>query len=376
MRRPGRWRRFVVRPLVWALALVALVALGVRLFVGSDLARSRARALIEARLGEAFGRPVTVGGLDFDLMPFSVVATGVVVPGDREGAADFARVERIEIEADLEGWRRSVIELRRVHVRGARVVLELREDGDNLPRFRGKGGDRRALTVRVDGLTIEDGRVTVDERTAPVEVDARAVLARFAGLGGTDLEGVVTAQEVALSLPGAQPVSFALSAKARLLADHLEFSNARLVAPDFAARASGQVRWRGGTSVDLTASLDASGSFLDRLGYLDGDLAGPFHAEGTFGWRRAGWGWRADVESPGLDVFGFRLEQLAGEARGGRDEGRFELERGEFARDLGEVAGLALGLHRLLPQHVALMRPVLFHELGAAGPDQLGALQV
>ena len=331
MPRPGPWRRFVVRPLVWALALAALAVLGLRLFLRSDLARSRGRALVEARLSEAIGRPVTVGGFDFELMPFSVVATGLVIPGDREGAADFARVERLEVEADLEGWRRSVIELRRVYARGVRVALEFRADGDNLPRFRRGRGGERSFTVRVDGLTIEDGEVTVDERKARVEVDARAVLARFSGLGGTDLEGVVTAQEVALRLPKARPVSFALSAKARLLADHLEFSNARVTAPDFAARASGQVRWRGGTSVDLAASLDASGAFLDRLGYLDGDLSGPVHAEGTFGWRRAGWGWRADLSSPGLDLFGFRVEQLAGEARGGRDEARFDLERGTFA---------------------------------------------
>jgi len=94
-----------------------------------------------------------------------------------------------------------VIELRRVHARGVRVALEFRADGDNLPRFRRGRGGERSFTVRVDGLTIEDGEVTVDERKARVAVDARAVLARFSGLGGTDLEGVVTAQEVELRLP-------------------------------------------------------------------------------------------------------------------------------------------------------------------------------
>jgi autotransporter translocation and assembly factor TamB len=332
VKRPGRLRRFVVRPLFWGLALVALAVVGLRFFLVSGFARERARALVEARVSEALGRDVSIGGLDFDLLPLTVVLTDVVIPGDRPGAADFARVHRLRVEADVEGWRSSRIELRRLDVDGLEMNLEFREDGDNLPRFASRGGGgRSSLTVVIDGLSVRDSRVKIDERTAPVAIDARAVLARFAGLGGTDLEGSVTAQQVAVVLPRAHPVEFTLSAKARLLSDHLEFSNARLLAPGITVRTSGQVGWRDSTRVDLTAAVESSGAFLDTLGYLHGDLRGPFHAEGTFGWRPHQWGWRARIESPGLDLFGFRVDDLAGLANGDARAIGFDLERGRFA---------------------------------------------
>ena len=351
MARPGRWRRFVVRPLIWALALAALAAGGIRWFLGTGMAREQVRALVAARLSEALGRRVTVGGVGFEFFPFSLALADVVVPGDRPGAADFAHVRRVEIEADLEGWRDSVVRLRRVAVQGARVTLELRADGDNLPRPRGGGG--RALTVHVEGLSLADGELVIDERTVPLALEARAVLARFAGLGGTDLEGSVTAQEIRLGLPDAQPVAFTFAAKARLLADHLEFSNARLLAPGLEARASGRVGWRGRTTVDLAAALDGAGTFLDRLGYLHGEVAGPFHAEGTFAWSRGNWGWRARLASPGLDLFGFRLDELEGVASGDGQAVHFDLERGRFAG--GEARGsFGVGVRRPFPARLDL----------------------
>lgn len=348
MARPGRWRRFVVRPLVWALALAALAALGLRWYLGTASAREQVRGLVAARLSEALGRRVTVGGVAFEFLPFNLTLTDLVVPGDRAGAADFARVRRIEIEGDLEGWRESVLRLKRVTIEGVRVTLELRADGDNLPRPRSAGSGARALSVQVEGLSVADGEVVMDERTVPVALAARAVLARFSGLGGTDLEGSVTAQEIRLGLPGAAPVAFTFAAKARLLADRLEFSNARLLAADFEAHVSGQVRWRGRTTVDLTAAIDGAGRFLDRLGYLRGDIAGPFHAEGTFAWSRASWGWRARVRSPGLDLFGFRLDELEGVAAGDGAAVHFDLERGRFAG--GEARGsFGVGIRRPFP---------------------------
>ena len=331
MKRPGRLRRFVVRPLVWGLALAALAVGGIRLFLGSQLARDRARALVAARVSDAIGRDVRIGGLDFELLPLSVVLTDVVVPGDRPDAADFARVRRLRIDADLEGWRSSRLQVHRLDVDGLELNLEFRKDGDNVPRMASRGGGPTSLTVVIEGLSVENGHVTVDERTAPFELEARAVLARFAGLGGTDLEGSVTAQQVVVGLPQAHPVEFTLAAKARLRTDHLEISNARLLTPGLAVRTSGQVRWRDGTRVDLAAAVDGSGDFLDRLGYLHGDLRGPFHAEGTFGWHPREWGWRARIESPGLDLFGFRVDDLEGLANGDEKAIAFELQHGRFA---------------------------------------------
>lgn len=332
MGRPGRWRRFVLRPLVWSLALVALAVVGLRLLADSRFARERARALIETRFGEAIGRDVTLGDLEFELLPLTLVARDLVIPGDRPGAADFLRVRRLSAEGNLESLRHSVLDLSSVEIEGLEMVLELRPDGDNLPRLvRRRGGGRR-LSVEIDRLKVDDSRVVVDEQQVDVRVDAAAVLVHMTGIGGTDLEGSVAAQEVTLGLPRATPARFSVAGKARLYSDRVEFSDVRATSPEAVARASGRVNWRDERSVDLTAFVDADAAFLDRLGYLDGEIAGRVHAEGTFGWRRERWGWRADVRSERLDLFGFRLEQIAGVAAGDGEQVRFDLEQGRFAR--------------------------------------------
>src|SRR5690606_3686674 len=101
-----------------------------------------------------------------------------------------------------------------------------------------------------------------------------------------------------------------------LRSDRVELSNVRLATPEVSARISGRVGWKGGTTVDLTAAIDADGRLLDRFGWLHGEIAGPAHAEGIFAWRQGSWSFRADLTSPGLDLFGFRLDEIAGEATG------------------------------------------------------------
>jgi len=67
----------------------------------------------------------------------------------------------------------------------------------------------------------------------------------------------------------------------------------------------------------------------------------------------------------------FGLERRAEDAA--VDGGVVGLEQADAARQLcrdpGEVARLALRRHRRLAQHVALVVPVLLHELGLAQPD-------
>lgn len=342
MARPGRWRRFVLRPFFWLLAALALAAFGVRWLLSSEFARERARVLIETRLAEAIARPVELGGLDFRLLPLEVVATDLRIPGDRPGAADFARVRRLEIGGRLEGFARRSLVLDRVAIDGLELAVEMREDGDNLPRF-GRGGEGGELKVTIGSLEVTDSTVTVDERRVEVEIRAEAVAARLAGVGGTDLEGTVAAQQVRVRLPDSETVPFAVAGKARLRSDRVELSNVRVASPEVSAQVSGRIGWKGGTTVDLTAALDVDARLLDRFGWLDGEIAGDAHAEGIFGWRNGRWSFRADVTSPGLDLFGFRLDEVAGEATGGPERVRFELARGRL--EGGSAAGsFELGL--------------------------------
>lgn len=341
MARPGRLRRWVLRPAVWTLAALALaIALG-RLFLASDFARERARDLLEARLAEALERPVRIGRVDFSLLPLGLVVERLEIASSRREEAPLARVRRLAVEGDLEGFHRSELVLRSIAVEGLDLRLVFRPDGtDNLPRPKRRGASTRQLALRVDGLSISDSEVTVDERRAKVDVRARSVAARLAGLGATDLAGSVAAQEVELGLPEARPVRLALAARARLLSDRLEIENARVSGPDFSARVDGRVAWKGETRVELDGHVESSGAFVDRLGYLRGQIAGPVAFDGGFEWRREAWGFRGEVASPGLDLFGFRVEDLAGTVAGEERTIRLDLSSARFegGRATGSLA--------------------------------------
>src|SRR5690606_4074255 len=132
MARHGRWRRFVVRPLVWSLAVLALGLLALRLLLSTEFVRERVRVLIETRAGEAIGRAVQIGDLEFELLPLAIVARDLVVPGDRPDGPAFATLRGLEIGGNLASLRRSVLDLSTVRVEGLDIRLELRPDGDNL----------------------------------------------------------------------------------------------------------------------------------------------------------------------------------------------------------------------------------------------------
>ncbi len=328
----GRLRRWVVRPVVWAVAALALLLGLARLFVGSDFARERLRDLLEARLADALARPVTIAGVDFELLPLGIVVDGLTIASDRAGEPPLATVRRLTLEGELDGFRRSEVVLRTVAIEGLDLFLEFRADGsDNLPRPGSRATPGRQLALRIDGLTITDSQVTVAERKAPVDVRARAVVARLVGLGRTDLAGSVVAQQVELGLPRAQPLPLALAAKVKLLSDRLEILSARVSGPELSASVSGRIGWRKATRVELAGRVEAAGALVDRLGYLHGEIAGPVRFDGGFEWRREAWGFRGEVASPGLDLFGYRVDELAGTIAGEARTIRLDLTQGRFA---------------------------------------------
>lgn len=337
-RKRGRFRRWVVRPAFWFVAALALAFGALHLFLGSDLARERGRDLLAARLSEALARPVAVGGVDFELLPLGLELRDLEIASDRPDEAPFARVRRLQIEAEVTGFRRAAVRLRSVRIEGLDLSLVFREEGgDNIPRPPRREGGGRQLDLRIDALAVADSAVTVAERRAEVDVAARAVAVRLLGLGGTDLAGTVVAQQIELGLPRARPLPLALAARVELYRDRLEIVSARVDGPDLHARVSGPILWMPETRLELTARIDATGAVADHLGYLDGEVAGAARIDGVFRWRPEAWGFRGEVTSPRLDLFGFRLEQLAGTVAGEERSIRFDLARGRF--EGGEVHG-------------------------------------
>lgn len=333
---PGRLRRWVVRPLFWSLAALALAIAGLLVFLRSDFARERARDLLRARLADSLGREVAIESVDFGLLPVWLEVHGVRIGGDAADAPDFATLRRLRIEADLDGFGRPEIVLTSIEVEGLDLFLEFRAGGeDNIPRLKGTG-EGGEIRLRIGGLRVDDSRVRVAERTLPLDLDARAVLARLVGAGGREVVGEVTAQEIDLRLPQAKPLRVALAAKARLRGDRLEILESRVSAPEIVARARGAIAFRP-TAVDLDVHLETSGLAADRLGYLHGEIDGPATIDGKVEWSRDAWGFRGAFVSAGLNLFGFRVEALEGSVAVEKRAARVDVSRGRY--EGGDVHG-------------------------------------
>ncbi len=335
-----RLRRWVVRPIFWSLAAVAFVLLCLRAFLSSDLVRERLAVRLEQQLSQLLQREVRLGRLDFDLLPFAlrVEDFSIAGPGPEDPALLFIR--RLRVDADLDALRGDVLDLQTVSAQGVRLHLELYPDGrDNLPELPSGGGGGR-FELRIGGLFVEDGEFELDDRRVPLAVEAHALQLRLSGIGGTELQGNVTAQEVVTTLPKALPWASTLTAKVRLRDDRVEILAARLRAPVFDARVAGHVGWKGGTNGEIHGVIDSEGRLLDDWGYLDGEIAGPLRFEGAVRFAKKDVWYGGQLTSPGVELFGFRLEELAGQVAGGGPGNStigLDLERGIYAA--GPVSG-------------------------------------
>jgi len=335
-----RIRRWVVRPFFWSLAVAAFVLLCVRAFLSSDFARERLAQRLEQQLSQLLKREVRIGKLDFELLPFALRVEDLSIAGPGAGDPLLLSVRRLRVDADLDALRNDLLDLQTVSAQGVRVHLELYPDGtDNLPQVASGGGGGR-FEVRIGGLFVEDGEFELADQRVPLAVSARALQLRLSGLGGTELQGNVTAQEVVTTLPLALPWPSTLAAKARLRDDGVEILSARVLSPALEARVAGFVGWRGGTNGEIHGVVETEGRWLDELGYLSGEIAGPLRFDGAVQFERKEIGLSGRVSSPGIELFGLRLDDLAGTVKSGGTRISslgLELERAAFAG--GPVTG-------------------------------------
>ena len=222
-RRPGRVRRWVVRPFVWGLLLVvALLAAGL-LLLQSRFAREQALARMVTQASQFLGgRKIQIGSVDYTFFPPAVEVSNLVVPGPRPGDPPVLRVPFARLQLAIRDLQGRVFDLEQIEAVRPEVYLQVNPDGStNLPAFnfgQGGGGNRR-LDVRIGHILVQDGVFRLNERHSALSLDARAVWGRLTGRGdrggegGNRLDALVTAQEVRTTLPHARPYRFTVSAR-------------------------------------------------------------------------------------------------------------------------------------------------------------------
>ncbi len=361
-KRHGRFRRWVVRPAFWLLALAAVLAfVGARL-LQSDFVEERARRSIEQRLGRYLEREVRIEGLSLEPLPLAVELRGVEIAGSEAGEPPFATVDRLLVEAASLRWGPRSLALGRILIEGPLVRLTFHPDGtSNLPlRGRGRGGGGRPpFELAVREFTIRGGAVEVEQQRLPLAVagrDLRAVL-----LGGDPFEasGRVDVQDVELLLPRARPYLGAVSLRVTAGLDGLTFTSGRVRGPALSVDVGGAWSWRGDKRLDLELDATGDAQLFDHLGYTAGQLDGPFRFVGGVAWQPELWGYRGTLTSSGLEVFGRALSDLRAEVAGDRNGVRADISRAGYGgggitgqvgyrfRDEGQPLALGLELDQV-----------------------------
>jgi len=353
-RRPGRVRRWVVRPFVWGLLLVLALAASTVLFFSSRFARESGADLLRGELSDALGREVALGSVDFNLWTLtpSFELNDLVIPGPSPADPPVLRLAGARARITWRALARRRLQIEQLDLERPRIYLRFNPDGsNNLPRLRRPTANQpQRVQIAIDQLLIEDGTFQLNERRARLDLTASALWARLsetaspasaltakgatattgaagsgartrppplpATRGAAGLDFLVTAQDVALRLPDARPYALTFSARGRVDADQLRIAAARLSGPDLSMRVAGAISWRGDNQVDLGVTARMASQWVNRVGYLEEPIAGPADIFGRFTFSHEAWEYTGSLSAPRIDVLHRVFRDLAADFRG------------------------------------------------------------
>jgi translocation and assembly module TamB len=323
-RRPGRMRRWVVRPFVWGLLLVVVLLAAVLLLIQSRFAHEQALARL-VTVGTTFfgGRKVQIGRVDYTFFPPALELTNVLIPGPNPGDTPVLRAPYARVELTVHDLRGRVFDLEQIEAVRPEVYLQTNVDGTtNLPNFvlpKG-GGGRQQLDIRIGHILVQDGIFRLNERHAPLSLDAKAIWGRLTGRadrngkGGNRLDYLMAAQEVALALPHALPYRFTASVRGSIVPEkgRVALATARIAGPDVALRADGFIDYlEANRRIELHYTGQGATHIVNRLGYMTDPIAGPFAVRGRFDWASDAWSYSGTVTSPRVATFGRVFQDAA-----------------------------------------------------------------
>jgi hypothetical protein len=186
-RRPGRVRRWVVRPFVWALLLLLAVAAANILFFSSRFARESAAELLRGELSDALGREVALGAVDFHLWTFSpsFEVHGLTIPGPAPGEPAVLRLAMGRLSLSWRALAERRLEIQQLDLERPQFYLRFNPDGtNNLPRLRPRAPNQpRRVELAIDRLLVQNGTFQLNDRRARLDLSARALWARLSDAG-------------------------------------------------------------------------------------------------------------------------------------------------------------------------------------------------
>lgn len=340
-------RRFLVRPAVWGLLLVAVLASAGLLFVSSHLFRERVASLLTTRLEAYLGRPVTVGDIEVGFLPLTADVYDFTIAGPHPGDRPVVHVPFARLTFSWRALREREVRFEQVDVDRPTVYIEMRPDGTtNLPIPRRRQGGRPArVVVSIGHALVQEGTFQFNDRRVSLTVDARAVWGRLTGgergrFNQDVLEVSATAQEVVTRLPDARPypMTFAGRGEISVPSGRVTLLEARAASPALSARAAGAIGWRNERTVDLAFEGEGDTALLNLLGYLEEPITGRFSTAGRYlSGRDLPFTVTGRLRSPGIGILGREIREVESSYAIDRSRVAFDVEKALYAG--GRVEG-------------------------------------
>lgn len=345
--RPGRFRRYVLRPVFWSLALAALVVFLLQLWIDSPPARERARAYVVDTLSRSLSRDVSLSSIRFRLLPFHVELRDFRIDGGPGSDAPFLDVPYVYAEADLDALRRRRIHLQLLRLERPEINLRFYPGGgDNLVPDRDsapRGPDEASedpFELRIDQVEIERADLDLEQQQAEISVDAYRVRTRLRGLGDFRLAGRLSAAEVVVRLPESDRLRVAVVVDGILEKNRLQVDHGRILGDTLQLQVSGECEWDRAEwqhrNCTFQAAGHAEGRALDQLGYFR-SLDGRLELDGVFAWRPGAVGWRGGLRSDAFRLWGRRFTDFDGHISA--DRFRVDLAVAHAGYSDGHVSG-------------------------------------
>ena len=321
-RRPGRFRRYVLRPVFWSIAAIALALLVLQLWLDSPPARERARAYVVTELTERLGRDVSLTGIRFRLLPFQIELWDLVIDGGPGSDGPFLKVPYVYAEADLDALQKRRVHLQLLRLERPKINLRFYPDGnDNLVPDRAARARARAEDVDdpfelwIDQVEIERAELDLEQQGSQIDVDAHRIRTRLRGLGDFRLAGRLSAGEVAVRLPRSDTLRVAVVVDGSLERGRVQIDEARILGDPLELDVTGACEWRRSEWQHRNCTFQtqgrADGQVLDDLGYFQ-SLDGRFELDGVFAWRPGAVGWRGGLRSREFDLWGRTFRRFDG----------------------------------------------------------------
>ena len=343
-RRHGRFRRWMVRPAMWTVALAAVALWALISFVQGERFGSFVARQVEQAAGNYLEREVSIGALRVKVLPLGAEIDNFRLGGPEPGDPPFAEVEQILIDADITDFRQPHLYLHQVKLVGPRIFLDFVGKGvNNLPRGRKRKDDsgarprRLPFKVTVRYLALERGFLELRQQRLPMALTAESLTAEVSGNLERELQGSFSAPAVEVSLPKGDPIVGALDLAVELTPAGLEIKEGRIEGIDLSAAVSGQIGWGGEKEVVLELQASGDTSLFRRMGYINDQIQGPFELVGGMAWRSEAWGFRGELDSRELVLLGRPIGHVHCVLSGDRNGLQFDIERADYGE--GSIRG-------------------------------------